>query len=174
MEILERSSPNSGPRRDGLRPSLVVLHYTAMATAEAALDRLSDPASEVSCHYLIAEDGRIWRLVPEDVVTIEQLQAEALVRMAQYFGQAGSATRGLDFTLPTLYTAPLDPDEDAGLAESVYGDMLDRRLLPRPRSSGTLLLEHAREPVELSGLRQGYIAAGERADCELVAHRRGS
>lgn len=45
---------------------MVVLHYTAMATAEAALDRLRDPVAEVSAHYLIAEDGRIWRLVPED------------------------------------------------------------------------------------------------------------
>jgi N-acetylmuramoyl-L-alanine amidase len=44
---------------------MVVLHYTAMATAEAALERLRDPASEVSAHYLIAEDGRLWRLTPE-------------------------------------------------------------------------------------------------------------
>jgi N-acetylmuramoyl-L-alanine amidase len=67
MEIAERSSPNFGPRRDGLRPELVVLHYTAMPTAEAALDRLCDPAAEVSAHYLIAEDGRAWRLVPEEL-----------------------------------------------------------------------------------------------------------
>ena len=33
--------------------------------AEAALDRLCDPAAEVSAHYLIAEDGRVWRLVDE-------------------------------------------------------------------------------------------------------------
>ena len=65
MEILERSSPNFGPRRDGLRPELVVLHHTAMLTAEAALERLCDPAAEVSAHYLVAEDGRTWRLVPE-------------------------------------------------------------------------------------------------------------
>ncbi len=44
---------------------MVVLHYTAMATAEAALERLRDPSAEVSAHWLIAEDGRLWRLVPE-------------------------------------------------------------------------------------------------------------
>ncbi|TVQ53953.1 MAG: N-acetylmuramoyl-L-alanine amidase [Rhodobacteraceae bacterium] len=44
---------------------MVVIHYTAMATAEAALARLRDPAAEVSAHYLIAEDGRVWRLVAE-------------------------------------------------------------------------------------------------------------
>ncbi len=37
-----------------------------MATAEAALERLCDPAAEVSAHYLIAEDGRVWALVDED------------------------------------------------------------------------------------------------------------
>jgi N-acetylmuramoyl-L-alanine amidase len=65
MEILERSSPNFGPRRDGLGPELVVLHHTAMLTAEAALERLCDPAAEVSAHYLVAEGGRTWRLVAE-------------------------------------------------------------------------------------------------------------
>jgi N-acetylmuramoyl-L-alanine amidase len=65
MEIIERNSPNSGPRRDGLKPELVVLHYTAMASAEAALARLCDTAAAVSAHYVIAENGRVWRLVPE-------------------------------------------------------------------------------------------------------------
>jgi N-acetylmuramoyl-L-alanine amidase len=65
MEIRALSSPNFGPRRGGLRPELVVLHYTAMPTAEAALARLCDPAAEVSAHYLIAEDGRIWQLVDD-------------------------------------------------------------------------------------------------------------
>jgi N-acetylmuramoyl-L-alanine amidase len=66
MEISEASSPNFGDRRGGARPGLVVLHHTAMRTAEAALARLCDPAAEVSSHYLIAEDGRLWRLVPEE------------------------------------------------------------------------------------------------------------
>jgi N-acetylmuramoyl-L-alanine amidase len=65
MEIAVRSSPNFGPRRGGLRPTLVVLHHTAMLTAEAALERLCDPGSQVSAHYLVAEDGRVWRLVDE-------------------------------------------------------------------------------------------------------------
>ncbi len=31
----------------------------------AALDRLCDPAARVSAHYLVEEDGTLWRLVPE-------------------------------------------------------------------------------------------------------------
>jgi N-acetylmuramoyl-L-alanine amidase len=47
---LWRPSPNFGPRRDGLTPSLSVLHYPAMRSAQAALERLGDPAAEGSAH----------------------------------------------------------------------------------------------------------------------------
>jgi N-acetylmuramoyl-L-alanine amidase len=60
-----RPSPNFGPRRDGLTPSIIVLHYTAMSSAAAALDRLCDPASEVSAHYLIDRRGRVTQMVEE-------------------------------------------------------------------------------------------------------------
>lgn len=60
-------SPNHGPRRGGARPDLVVIHYTAMATADLARDRLCDPAAEVSAHWLIDEAGRAEALVPEDL-----------------------------------------------------------------------------------------------------------
>jgi N-acetylmuramoyl-L-alanine amidase len=59
-------SPNHGPRRDGLRPDLVVLHYTAMSDAAAAERALCDPAREVSCHWLIARNGTVTALVDED------------------------------------------------------------------------------------------------------------
>jgi N-acetylmuramoyl-L-alanine amidase len=48
-----------------LRPSLIVLHYTGMASCDAALDRLCDPVAEVSAHYLISETGEVLALVPE-------------------------------------------------------------------------------------------------------------
>ena len=44
---------------------MLVLHYTGMATAAAALDRLCDPSARVSAHYLVEETGAIWQLVPE-------------------------------------------------------------------------------------------------------------
>ena len=46
---------------------MVVLHYTAMLSAEAALERLCDPAQQVSAHYLIAPTGAVFALVPEDL-----------------------------------------------------------------------------------------------------------
>lgn len=65
--ILQTPSPNCGPRRDGLRPSLIVIHYTAMKSAQAAIDRLCDPLFEVSAHYVIANSGEITQLVAQDM-----------------------------------------------------------------------------------------------------------
>lgn len=59
------ASPNFGERREGARPSLIVLHYTAMPTCAEAQARLCDPAAEVSAHYLVSEAGRVAALVPE-------------------------------------------------------------------------------------------------------------
>ncbi|MEE3100997.1 MAG: N-acetylmuramoyl-L-alanine amidase, partial [Pseudomonadota bacterium] len=65
LNIVEYPSPNHGPRRGAPAPNLIVLHYTAMETAQAALDRLCSEAAEVSCHYLIDEAGQVFRLVSE-------------------------------------------------------------------------------------------------------------
>ncbi len=66
MNIRQRPSPNFGERRNGAKPSLIILHYTGMKTAGEALERMCDPKSEVSAHYCIEEDGTIWQLVDED------------------------------------------------------------------------------------------------------------
>jgi N-acetylmuramoyl-L-alanine amidase len=58
-------SPNYSERRDGGRPELLILHYTGMPDENAALEWLCNPASEVSSHYLIFEDGQVAQLVPE-------------------------------------------------------------------------------------------------------------
>ncbi|KZD08308.1 N-acetylmuramoyl-L-alanine amidase [Oceanibaculum pacificum] len=66
MTVIDRPSPNFGDRRDGRRPDLLVLHYTGMESGQAALERLCDPAAQVSAHYLIEEDGACFRLVAEE------------------------------------------------------------------------------------------------------------
>ena len=58
-------SPNFGIRAEGKRIDALILHYTGMPTAERALAWLCDPASGVSSHYFIFEDGRIAQLVEE-------------------------------------------------------------------------------------------------------------
>lgn len=61
-----RVSPNFGPRRETTRPDMIVLHYTGMKTGAGAEAWLCDPASEVSSHYLVHEDGRIVQMVREN------------------------------------------------------------------------------------------------------------
>jgi N-acetylmuramoyl-L-alanine amidase len=58
-------SPNHGERKEEARADSIILHYTGMADASSALLWLCNPLSEVSCHYFVFEDGRIWQLVPE-------------------------------------------------------------------------------------------------------------
>jgi N-acetylmuramoyl-L-alanine amidase len=58
-------SPNFGERKDGRRPDMIVLHYTGMLDAAAALEHLRTPASQVSSHYFVFEDGRVVQLVQE-------------------------------------------------------------------------------------------------------------
>jgi N-acetylmuramoyl-L-alanine amidase len=63
--IVDSFSPNHDTRGDA-PVDMLVLHYTGMETGDAALARMRDPAAKVSAHYMIEEDGRIFRLVPED------------------------------------------------------------------------------------------------------------
>ena len=58
-------SPNWDARPPGTPIDTLILHYTGMPTAQAALDRLRDPAARVSSHYVVEEDGAVWRLVEE-------------------------------------------------------------------------------------------------------------
>jgi N-acetylmuramoyl-L-alanine amidase len=58
-------SPNYGERKGGRAPNSILLHYTGLPTAEDALRQLSNPVAQVSAHYLVQEDGRLYQLVPE-------------------------------------------------------------------------------------------------------------
>ena len=60
-----RPAVNFGERAENLKTDILLLHYTGMESADAALDWLCVEESGVSCHYFIYEDGRIVQLVPE-------------------------------------------------------------------------------------------------------------
>ena len=91
----------------------------------------------------------------EDIYSVEQLQAHALVRFAQVFAAAGPKQRGAQFTPGTVYHAPLDPAADAGLVESAYGDQLPRSVAAPLGSPAAHLIRHDNEgqPVLLDGQR---------------------
>ena len=64
-EIEDRPSPNHNARPEDRPVDILLLHYTGMQSGAEALERLCDPEAKVSAHYLIEEDGRVFRLVDE-------------------------------------------------------------------------------------------------------------
>ena len=65
--VIDMPSPNWDERPADAGPvDTLVLHYTGMVSAEAALARMTDPRAKVSAHWCIGEDGTLWRLVPEE------------------------------------------------------------------------------------------------------------
>jgi N-acetylmuramoyl-L-alanine amidase len=65
MNTVARPSPNHGPRPPGAAIDILILHYTGMTSAGAALARLTDAEAAVSAHYVIDEDGITYALVDE-------------------------------------------------------------------------------------------------------------
>ena len=59
-------SPNHEARPDGAVIDTLVLHYTGMRSGQEAIARLCDSAAKVSAHYVVEEDGAVFRLVPEE------------------------------------------------------------------------------------------------------------
>ena len=66
LAIRELPSPNHDDRPEGVPIDMLVLHYTGMRSAHAAVQRLRDPAAKVSSHYVVDEDGFVLRLVAEE------------------------------------------------------------------------------------------------------------
>ncbi|MET0269272.1 MAG: N-acetylmuramoyl-L-alanine amidase, partial [Sphingomonas sp.] len=61
--MIDCPSPNFDAR--ALPVTMLVLHYTGMKDAAAAIHRLTDAAAKVSSHYIVTEDGQVLRLVDE-------------------------------------------------------------------------------------------------------------
>jgi N-acetylmuramoyl-L-alanine amidase len=59
------ASPNFDERCDATRPNILLLHYTGMPSAEAAIHWLAAPESKVSCHYVVDEIGAVTQMVAE-------------------------------------------------------------------------------------------------------------
>lgn len=110
------SSPNCGPRRDGLTPSIIVIHYTAMQSAEAAIKRLCDPSAEVSAHYVIARTGEVTQLVPE---VLRAWHAGA----GEWRGQTDINSRSIGIELDNAGTHPFPEPQMAALETLLAGIM---------------------------------------------------
>lgn len=61
----QQRSPNFDKRAAQSEISLLLLHYTQMKDCKEVLERLCDPATKVSAHYVIDRDGTTYTLVAE-------------------------------------------------------------------------------------------------------------
>jgi N-acetylmuramoyl-L-alanine amidase len=115
-------SPNCGPRRGGLLPRLVVIHYTAMESCAAALARMCDPAAEVSAHYLIGLEGRVLRLVPED-------QRAWHAGAGEWAGMDDINSRSIGIELDNRGTHPF-PESQMAALEALLRGIMSRHGIP--------------------------------------------
>ncbi len=112
---------------------MVVIHYTAMQTAQAAIDRLCDPVAEVSAHYVISETGQVTALVSEDM--------RAWHAGAGQWGRVGdvnSHSIGIELAnAGPISSFPPFPEPQMTVLERLLGDILRRRrLIPPERVIG--------------------------------------
>ncbi len=129
-EIIDCPSPNHDER--ALPVTMLVLHYTGMQDAASAIARLTDAEAKVSSHYLVAEDGQVLRLVPEE-------------RRAWHAGQ--SRWRGItDVNSASIGIEIVNPGHELGY-----------RPFPKPQMDALIPLiadittRHAIEPTNVVG-----------------------
>ena len=123
--MIRRPSPNYGQRRGGAGPELVVLHGTAMESAEAALERLCAPEFQVSAHYLISSGGRTYCLVDEE---FRAWHAGA----GSWGGMPDVNSRSIGIELDNDGQLPF-PEPQMAALETLLKDILDRWSIPPER-----------------------------------------
>ena len=125
------------------------------------LEVLLDPVRATAVRAAIDQQTAAWIRarqcdrtdpLPDDVRSIEQLQAQAVTRLAEVFLNADPAVRGAAFTPSTLYYVSL-LESDGLLAESVYGDLMPRSAVAQKGDDAARLLEHLDgRPMFLDGM----------------------
>ena len=66
LKTIFNYSPNfNSKKRPSKEIKFIIFHYTGMKNESDALNRLTEIQSEVSCHYLIKNNGKIVKLVPD-------------------------------------------------------------------------------------------------------------
>ena len=66
LKTISNYSPNfNSKKRFSKQIKFIIFHYTGMKNESNALKRLTDIRSEVSCHYLIKNNGEIVQILPD-------------------------------------------------------------------------------------------------------------
>lgn len=122
-------SPNHGVRLGGRRPDSIILHYTGMEEAESALDWLTREESQVSCHYLVDEAGRVAQMVAEE-------RRAWHAGVASWHGDTdmNSCSIGIEIHNPGHDRGyPAFPDAQIAAVEALCRDIMGRNGISRER-----------------------------------------
>lgn len=131
MILIDRPSPNHDSRR-GAPIDILLLHYTGMPSTNGALGRLCEPAAKVSAHYLIDEDGAIYRMVPED-----RRAWHAGVSFWAGARDVNARSVGIELANPGHEGGlPSFPEAQMAALEQLAGDVLARHPIPPSRVLG--------------------------------------
>lgn len=95
---------------------MVVIHYTAMADAASALERLCDASAEVSAHYLIENTGKVVQMV-------EETQRAWHAGAGEWGGLADINSRSIGIELDNRGTHPFAAAQMDALEELLRGIM---------------------------------------------------
>ena len=69
MKIITNISPNYSKKKRSLKDiKFIIIHYTGMQSQVAAIKRLKNSKSKVSCHYLINRKGKVIRMVDDTYI----------------------------------------------------------------------------------------------------------
>ena len=131
--MIDRPSPNFNDRPAGKGSDMLILHYTGMKSAQESLARLCDPAAKVSAHYLIAEDGALYRLV-------EEARRAWHAGVSHWAGESDINSRSLGIELQNPgheFGYRAFPEAQMTALTDLCADILSRHAIPagtRPRS----------------------------------------
>lgn len=147
-------SPNINARRNGLTPSLLILHYTGLDSVERSIAVLADPVCQVSCHYVIDEDGHITQMVAEDMRAWH-----AGVSSWQGHTDINSMSIGIEIQNPGIGNGYPDfPDKQMARVVALAKDIVKRRGIRR---------EHVLAHSDVAPLRKSD--PGEKFDWRRLA-----
>lgn len=160
-ELEESLDPGHAQERLAKQRKRSFARITKIENGMCRLEVLLDPVRATTVRAAIDQQTAAWIRarqydradpLPDDVRSIEQLQAQAVTRLAEVFLNADPAVRGADFTPSTLYYVSL-LESDGLLAESVYGDLMPRSAVAPKGDNAARLLEHLDgRPMFLDGM----------------------
>lgn len=118
--------PETNPPR---QPDMLILHYTGMVSSERALYWLTTDQSEVSCHYMIDEDGNIFQSVRE-----EHRAWQAGLSFWQGDSDINSTSIGIEIhNEGSISNFPEFPEPQMAAVTALCQDILARNAIPQNR-----------------------------------------